>query len=330
MTTKRLYVYFYHPDHLGSTSLVTNSYGGITQNISYIPYGEVFVEETSGGWQSPYYFNAKELDEETGLYYYGARYLDPAGTRWLSADPMLEKYVGMSPYNYCAGNPVKLVDEDGREFTDVAECLISSLEDKIKERIENIDNKKTKWWTFDKKRLDVDRKECEDALAEFKTMRESDQVYDVRLFDKAYAHEGEVETIGKVGYDREKNQFVIFISEPIDFSKSYNDFSSLVHELKHGYQFEVGKLSFKYDPEKNETIVFKSGYLYDYTDEVEAHKRGGMFGGGNTANDGAYSELRKYRGSEHHIGDDNYHQYIQSKTKDNEDKLKNNIYRYNH
>ncbi len=106
--------YFYHPDHLGSTSLVTNSYGEITQNISYIPYGEIFVEETSGGWQSPYYFNAKELDEETGLYYYGARYLDPAGARWLSADPMLEKYVGMSPYNYCAGNPVKLVDPDGR------------------------------------------------------------------------------------------------------------------------------------------------------------------------------------------------------------------------
>ena len=106
--------YFYHPDHIGSTSLVTNSYGEITQNISYIPYGEIFVEETTGGWQSPYYFNAKELDEETGLYYYGARYLDPTRARWLSADPMLEKYMGMSPYNYCAGNPVRLVDPDGR------------------------------------------------------------------------------------------------------------------------------------------------------------------------------------------------------------------------
>ena len=92
---------------------MTNSYGEITQNISYIPYGEIFVEETAGGWQSPYYFNAKELDEETGLYYYGARYLDPAGARWISVDPLFEKYMGMSPYNYCAGNPVKLVDPDG-------------------------------------------------------------------------------------------------------------------------------------------------------------------------------------------------------------------------
>ncbi|MBO4806588.1 MAG: RHS repeat-associated core domain-containing protein, partial [Paludibacteraceae bacterium] len=105
--------YFYHPDHLGSTSLVTNSYGEITQNVSYIPYGEIFVEETAGGWQSPYYFNAKELDEETGLYYYGARYLDPAGIRWLSADPMLLNNPDKTPYHYCSGNPVGLIDRMG-------------------------------------------------------------------------------------------------------------------------------------------------------------------------------------------------------------------------
>ena len=75
------------------------------------PY--VFVEERNGTWNTPYLFNGKELDEETGLYYYGARYLDPTGAMWLSVDPLFEKYVGMSPYNYCAGNPVKLVDVDG-------------------------------------------------------------------------------------------------------------------------------------------------------------------------------------------------------------------------
>ena len=108
-------LYFYHPDHLGSTAMVTDLDGRITQNVVYIPYGEVFVEECNGSWASPYLFNAKELDEETGLYYYGARYLDPPGARWLSVDPMWEKYMGMSPYNYCAGNPVKLVDPDGRK-----------------------------------------------------------------------------------------------------------------------------------------------------------------------------------------------------------------------
>ncbi|MEE3486253.1 MAG: RHS repeat-associated core domain-containing protein, partial [Bacteroidales bacterium] len=107
---------FYHPDHLGRTTVVTDLDGEVTQNVAYIPYGEVFVEQRNGTWNTPYLFNAKELDEETGLYYYGARYLDPTGTRWLSVDPLFEKYVGMTPYGYCAGNPVKLVDPNGEDI----------------------------------------------------------------------------------------------------------------------------------------------------------------------------------------------------------------------
>ncbi len=103
----------YHVDHLGSTTLVTDAEGLISQHVAYIPYGEVFVEQRNGSWNTPYLFNAKELDEETGLYYYGARYLDPTHAAWLSVDPLFEKYVGMTPYNYCAGNPVKLVDPNG-------------------------------------------------------------------------------------------------------------------------------------------------------------------------------------------------------------------------
>ncbi|MCR5570137.1 MAG: RHS repeat-associated core domain-containing protein [Paludibacteraceae bacterium] len=95
--------------------MVTDLDGRITQNVVYIPYGEVFVEERNGSWASPYLFNAKELDEETGLYYYGARYLDPAGARWLSVDPMWENDPDKTPYNYCLNNPVKLVDPDGKE-----------------------------------------------------------------------------------------------------------------------------------------------------------------------------------------------------------------------
>ena len=73
------------------------------------------MEEHNGSWASSYLFNAKELDGETGLYYYGARYLNPSIALWLSTDPLQGKYPGISPYNYCAGNPVKLVDPDGRD-----------------------------------------------------------------------------------------------------------------------------------------------------------------------------------------------------------------------
>ena len=74
------------------------------------------MEERNNQFSTNFLFNAKELDNETGLYYYGARYLDPTGAMWLSVDPMWEKYAGMSPYNYCAGNPVKLVDPDGEDY----------------------------------------------------------------------------------------------------------------------------------------------------------------------------------------------------------------------
>ena len=64
-------------------------------------------------------FTGKERDSETGYGYFGARYMDhELMTMWLSVDPMANKYPSISPYAYCAWNPVKLVDPDGREMGD--------------------------------------------------------------------------------------------------------------------------------------------------------------------------------------------------------------------
>ena len=68
-----LYQFYYHADHLGSASYITNLDGEIAQHIEYVPFGEVFLEERNNIWNSPYLFNGKERDEETGLSYYGAR-----------------------------------------------------------------------------------------------------------------------------------------------------------------------------------------------------------------------------------------------------------------
>jgi RHS repeat-associated protein len=83
--------------------------------VEYIPYGEVFVEERNNQFSTNYLFIAKELDNETGLYYYGARYLDPTGAMWLSVDPMWEKNIDATPYNYCHGNPIAMTDPDGMD-----------------------------------------------------------------------------------------------------------------------------------------------------------------------------------------------------------------------
>ena len=68
------------------------------------------------GIQGDYSFTGKERDYETRYGYFGARYMDhELMTMWLSVDPLADKYPFISPYAYCAWNPVKLVDPDGME-----------------------------------------------------------------------------------------------------------------------------------------------------------------------------------------------------------------------
>ena len=134
--------YYYHSDHLGSAQFVTDWRGRQYEHIEYTPYGELWIEEVAAGLDKlPFRFTGKELDEETGLYYYGARYLDPKYSRWLSGDPALNDYIPKAPvddkakkhnenlpgmggvfnvvnlhlYHYAGNNPVKYADPDGRE-----------------------------------------------------------------------------------------------------------------------------------------------------------------------------------------------------------------------
>ena len=105
--------FYYHPDHLGSSSYITNLDGEVVQHIEYVPFGEVFIEERNSIWNTPYLFNAKEFDEETGLYYYGARYYDPRLSLWMSVDLDWEKLIFSTPYCYTMNNPVNNFDPDG-------------------------------------------------------------------------------------------------------------------------------------------------------------------------------------------------------------------------
>ena len=108
--------FYYHPDHLGSSSYITNLDGEVVQHIEYVPFGEVFVEERNNIWNTPYLFNAKEFDEETGLYYYGARYYDPRVSLWISTDPMEDKFPSVSSYTYVLNNPLNILDPNGADI----------------------------------------------------------------------------------------------------------------------------------------------------------------------------------------------------------------------
>ena len=111
--------FYYHGDHLGSASYVTASNGEVVQTLNYLPYGEDWVDlqhfnvDPQAYNLGVYKFNGKEKDFETGYHYYGARYYDSEKINWLSVDRFADKYPSLSPYSYCANNPVSLIDING-------------------------------------------------------------------------------------------------------------------------------------------------------------------------------------------------------------------------
>ena len=108
---------YYHTDHLGSATLITDDAADVVQQIAYLPYGEDWVDIRHHGYfGSAYKFNGKEKDDETGYSYYGARCYTDRLSIWLSVDPLTDKYPHLSPYAYCADNPVMLVDPDGKKI----------------------------------------------------------------------------------------------------------------------------------------------------------------------------------------------------------------------
>lgn len=107
-------VYFYHSDHLGSASWITDADGKPIQHLQYLPFGEPFVNQHLTDYQERYLFTGKERDEETGYGYFGARYMDhELMTMFISVDRYASKYPFISPYVYCAWNPIRITDPNG-------------------------------------------------------------------------------------------------------------------------------------------------------------------------------------------------------------------------
>ena len=117
-------LHFYLHDHQGNNRAVaefatlSHVNASLSQTTYYYPYGGVFGDLGSYPESQPYKYNGKEFDRMHGLdwYDYGARQYDPAIARFTSMDPLAEKYYHISPYAYCAGNPVNYVDPDGRDI----------------------------------------------------------------------------------------------------------------------------------------------------------------------------------------------------------------------
>jgi RHS repeat-associated protein len=109
---------YYITDHLGSVRAVTDAMGNVLAEFDYTSYGELLAATDNTATGIDRLFTGKEQQGKLGaseLYDSHARFMNTTG-RFLSMDPLAEKYYHLSPYAYCAGDPVNLVDPDGKEL----------------------------------------------------------------------------------------------------------------------------------------------------------------------------------------------------------------------
>jgi RHS repeat-associated protein len=109
---------YFHKDHLGSSSAMTDSSGAVVETTNYAPFGE--QREHTGAVVTNYKFTDQELDSETGLYYYGARFYDPAIGRFISADTIVPgpyNPQALNRYSYVLNSPLIYIDPTGHLFS---------------------------------------------------------------------------------------------------------------------------------------------------------------------------------------------------------------------
>ena len=109
-------LYFYIKDYQGNVRVVLDQRNRPVELNAYYPYGMLMASTPSDSHQ-PHKYGTKELDRENGLDCYDsqARWYAPQTGRTYTLDPMAEKYPHLSPYLWCAANPITLTDPDGKE-----------------------------------------------------------------------------------------------------------------------------------------------------------------------------------------------------------------------
>ena len=136
-------LYWYHPDYLGSVDLVTDRNGVAYEFFLYTPWGENMYSYNAGtsSFTSTYRFNGKELDQETGYHYYGARYYQSKFSVWMSVDPLAHET--LDSYSFTSNNPITMVDPDGRNPIAIGLAIAGAVTGIIVAQMQGKDMKET-------------------------------------------------------------------------------------------------------------------------------------------------------------------------------------------
>ena len=129
-------VRYFLTDHLGSVRVVATDKDNVLERNDYQPFGKRWNTASLPVADNRYRFSGKEDQAFVGLPFsdYGTRMYDSERMRWLTQDPLMEKYYSIGQYNYCAGNPVKFMDKDGKKLY-YAAGVSQAFKDKFAETI---------------------------------------------------------------------------------------------------------------------------------------------------------------------------------------------------
>ena len=256
--------YFFMKDHLGNTRAVVNQSGTVKQEYQYYPFGKRW-DDVYEYFKQPYQYNGKEMDEMHGLRWldYGARMYEPALGRFMTMDPMAEKYYSISPYAYCANNPVNYVDPDGKyiTYTNNSNHITyfyykgNFYNSSFKYVNGHLVPKSNKVYvpsnSYMNRTLQALRKMENSKNEEIK------KVFDaVSNMDSGFEHNIHADTEGKGSYTHSEDRGNTSIS--LNFEKdnkrakkqgseSFTDYEVIGHELKHAYDFQNGIASSEKD-----------------------------------------------------------------------------------
>ena len=136
--------FYYHTDHLSSTSVITDDTGAKVQALTYYPYGETRTNIPGSPVDVPYKYTNKELDDSTGLYFYEARYYDPMLGRFTSPDTIIPNWrdpQAFNRYTYVRNNPLRFTDPSGHGwFDDLIDDIGEWIDDAIEYSDDTIDD----------------------------------------------------------------------------------------------------------------------------------------------------------------------------------------------
>lgn len=273
--------HFYVQDHLKNNILVINGGGSLEQTNFYYPFGTL-TSESSGGDVQAYKFGGKELDgvNNYDCYDFGGRIYNPLVGRFTTMDPLAEKYYDVSPYAYCANDPVNAVDPDGKKITYVNGSK-SYIYSNGNFYVNKGQKDKNSNWMITGSKVNVSPKVTHmyRTLMALRKMDNSNNPTIKKVFDTVSnvndIYEHKITKKGKINHatSDDSGGSIIYLNfglvdnykSSVDFRDvGLTDYELLGHELKHSYNMEFYKTKTGNDPksgieiEEIETVNFEN------------------------------------------------------------------------